>query len=90
VRLTGRYFDSHAVTVGLNLSLGKMGLRSQGHSDKDRVRSYNTYGVRLGALDRTVFRSMTERNNRYLHLNLFGPVKYQRFRMFDRSHTQGG
>jgi protease-4 len=87
VRLTGRYYDNHALSVGLNLSLGRMGLQSQGHSDEDGKRSYNTYGVRVGALDRCVLRSITQRDKRYLHLDLNGPVKYQRFRLFDRSNT---
>jgi protease-4 len=90
VRLTGRYLDNHAVTVGLNLSLGRMGLGSQGHSDQNRKRSYNTYGVRIGAMDRTFLRSLTERNKRYLHLDLKGPIKYQRFKWFDRSNTLMG
>ena len=90
VRLTGRYYDTHAVTVGLNFSLGRMGLQSQGHSDEDRSRSYNTYGIRMGALDRSVLRTLTQREKRYLHLDLNGPVKYQRFKMFDRSNTLMG
>ncbi len=90
VRLTGRYHDTHAVTVGLNFSLGRMGLQSQGHSDEDRSRSYNTYGIRVGALDRSVLRSLIQREKRYLHLDLNGPVKYQRFKMFDGSNTLMG
>lgn len=90
VRVTGRYFDDHAITLGLNVSLGRMGLQSQGHSDADRVRSYNTYGVRIGALDRTFLRDLTERNRRYLRLDLKGPVKYQRFKWFDKSRTLMG
>jgi protease-4 len=90
VRLTGRYYDNHAVTVGLNFSLGWMGLESQGHSDEDGKRRYNTYGIRVGALDRSVLRSLTQREKRYLHLDLNGPVKYQRFKLFDRSNTLMG
>jgi protease-4 len=90
VRVTGRYYDSHAVAIGLNVSLGRIGLESQGHSDTGRKRSYNTYGVRAGALDRSVMRSLTQRDKRYLHLDLNGPMKYQRFKLFDRSHTLSG
>jgi protease-4 len=67
-----------------------MGLQSQGHADEDGNRSYNTYGVRIGAVDRSVLRTLTQRDKRYLHLDLNGPVKYQRFRMFDRSNTLMG
>jgi protease-4 len=90
VRVVGRYFDSEAISVGLNLSLGAMGLESQGHSNKDQVRTHNTYGVRVGALDRTFLRNLTERNRRYLHLDLKGPIKYQRFKLFDNSKTLMG
>jgi protease-4 len=87
VRLTGRYFSTHAFTVGLSFSLGRMGLTGQARSDKDREYSYSTYGIRLGALDRNVFRAYGQRNNKYLHMSLTGPVRYQRFRMFDKSNT---
>ena len=33
IRLAGRYFDTHGFSVGLNFSLGHMGLTSQAHFD---------------------------------------------------------
>ncbi len=90
VRLTGRYFSDHAVTVGLGFSLGKVGLAAQGRSDTDREHSYNTYTIRAGAMDRNVFRAYGQRGKKYLHLPLTGTVKYQRYRLFDKSNTFSG
>jgi len=90
VRLTGRYFSDHGVTLGLNFSLGSMGLAAQGRSDAERKHSYNTYSVRAGAMDRNVFRTYGEKDKKYLHMSLTGPVKYQRYRLFDKSNTFSG
>jgi protease-4 len=87
VRVGGRYFSNHQVSLGLNLSLGRIGLQSQAHSDEDRKRNYNTYSVRMGALDRTFLRPLVERNSKYLEIDLKGPVKYQRYKWFDKSNT---
>ncbi|MGD8628701.1 MAG: S49 family peptidase [bacterium] len=90
VRLTGRYFSDHQVTLGLNFSLARVGLSAQGRSDTDRKHSYNTYAVRVGAMDRNVFRAYGEKDKKYLHMSLTGPVKYQRYRLFDESRTFSG
>jgi protease-4 len=87
LRLTGRYFDTEGFTVGLNFSLGKIGLISQGHYDEEQEHAYTTYGVRLGSTDRSFISDMMNRRKKYLNLNLRGPIKYQRFRMFDKSTT---
>ncbi len=90
VRLTGRYFSDHEVTLGLGFSLARIGLTAQSRSDTERKHSYNTYTVRAGAMDRNVFRAYGQKNKKYLHMGLTGPVKYQRYRMFDKSHTFSG
>jgi protease-4 len=90
VRLTGRYFDSEAFSVGLSFSLGRISLTSQSHFDDEQEHSYNTYGVRLGSMDRNVIRSFGMRRSRYVRLGMKGPVKYQRFKLFDRSLTLKG
>jgi len=82
--LTGRYFDTKGFTIGLQLSLGRIGLTTQAHYDADQRYSHNTYGIRFGALDRTVLAG--SRNN-YVMLNLQGPVKYQQFKLLDNSNT---
>jgi protease-4 len=90
VRLTGRYFDTHGFSAGLNFSLGDMGLVSQAHFDDEREHGYNTYGVRLGAMDRNVFTRLMHRRARYIDLQLTGLTKYQRYRIFDESNTLTG
>jgi protease-4 len=90
VRLTGRYFDTKAFTIGLNFSLGRIGLVTQSHFDDNQEYSFNTYGIRVGAYDRNLIETNIMRNKRYVELNLLGPVKYQRFVMFDKSNTLAG
>jgi protease-4 len=90
VRLTGRYFDTHGITAGLSFSLGKIGFISQGHFDDEQEHSYTTYGVRLGSMDRSFVRDKMSHRKKYMKLNLFGAVKYQRFRLFDKSMTLMG
>jgi protease-4 len=90
VRFTVRYFDDERLTAGFNLSLGRMGLTSQAHYDEERDHSYNTYAVRLGALDRNILRTYVQRDKKYVRFDLTGALKYQRYRMFDKSNTLKG
>ncbi len=86
VRVTGRYFDSHAFAVGLSFSLGNVGLSGQSAYDRNATHSYNTYSIRIGATDRTVLAALSDRS-RYVDMNLNGTMKYQRFILFDNSNT---
>ena len=86
VRLTGRYFDTHAFSLGVFLSLGNAGFSAQSSFDRDAKHSFNTYAIRLGAYDRTIL-SKLMKGSRYVELNLFGNMKYQRFRLFDNTNT---
>lgn len=86
VRLIGRYFDAHTFAVGLSLSLGNAGLSGQSSFDKDSKHNYNTYAIRLGALDRTVLAKFSK-NSRNVEMDLNGRMKYQRFRFFDNANT---
>jgi protease-4 len=90
VRLVGRYFDTHHLTFGLDFSLGRLGLTSQSRFDRDGDHAYNTYGLRAGSMDRNVFTSYTGHGSKYMKLDMKGPVRYQRFRWFDRSKTLSG
>ncbi|HEX9828966.1 MAG TPA: S49 family peptidase, partial [Bacteroidota bacterium] len=86
IRVVGRYFDTKAFTVGVQFSFGNAGLSTQEHYDKDGNYRHSTYGIRLGAYDRTVLSTFREKKN-YLELNMIGTVKYQRFMFFDNSKT---
>jgi protease IV len=87
IRLTGRYFDNKAFTVGFQLSLGHLGLTSQTHFDADRNHAYNTYGIRLGGYDRNVVDSYLKKKSAYVEMNLCGSIDYTKFIFFDDTRT---
>ncbi|MDE3057031.1 MAG: signal peptide peptidase SppA [Bacteroidota bacterium] len=87
VRVTARYFDTKVLSLGLQFSLGTIGVESQAEYDGSGSYSYNTYGVRIGAYDRNIVQSFLFRKKEYLDLNLYGPVKYRRYVLFDNSKT---
>jgi protease-4 len=82
VRVIGRYFDSHAFSIGLDLSLGHVGGSARTVFDNDSKHLFNTYSVRLGAYDRTMLQKLNG-GSRYVRMNLYGPVKYQTYQWFD-------
>jgi protease-4 len=86
VRLTGRYFDTKAFTLGFQFSLGNIGIGTQAHYDTKQNYGYNSYAIRIGGYDRTVLRKLADNKN-YLSINMIGTVKYQRFMLFDNSKT---
>jgi len=86
IRVTGRYFDTKAFAFGLDVSFGRGSISSQTSFDRDGNHAFNTYGVRLGAYDRTVL-SKLMKGNRYVEVDLLGQVKYQRFVLFDDGNT---
>jgi protease IV len=87
VRITGRYFNTKAVSLGFQFSFGNAGIATQSQYDQQQKYAYNTYAVRIGAYDRNIFQSYFGRKEKYVDLNLDGPVKYQRYRLFDNSQT---
>lgn len=82
--LTGRYFDTKGFTVGVQVSLGRIGLTTQAHYGTDQRYSHNTYGIRIGALDRTI---LTGAKDKYVAVNLQGSIRYQQFKLLDNSNT---
>ncbi len=86
IRITGRYFDSKSFNLGVELSLGRIGFTSGFKYDNSGRYSYNIYGIRVGGYDRNPFAAFSK-NNKYVELNLLGPVKYQRYEFFDNSNT---
>ncbi len=87
IRLTGRYFDNNMFTVGFQFSLGRIGISTQSHFDKNRKYSYNDYGLRVGAYDRTVVGTSILAKKKYAEFDMNGRLKYQRFKLFDKSNT---
>jgi protease-4 len=86
VRITGRYFDTETYTFGLSFSLGQAGVTAQALRADENWHGYNTFGVRAGAYDRNVLHGNVG-GKKYLRLSLKGPIKYQRYRWFDKSTT---
>ncbi|MEO0166079.1 MAG: signal peptide peptidase SppA [candidate division WOR-3 bacterium] len=87
IRFTTRYFNDRSLQGGINISLGRVGLSTQTHYDDRHSHQGNTYGIRMGAYDRNIFRYLTRKNKNYLELELFGPLHYQRYLLFDKSNT---
>lgn len=86
LRFTGRYIHDGGITAGLQFSFGGAGVQTQTHLDTGGGHEFNTYGIRLGQYDRTVF----DRNptpDTYLNLSLSGPLAYQTRRFFDSRST---
>lgn len=84
IRFTARYFNDRSFTTGFNFSFGRIGAMNQLHFDTAQQHHHDTYGFRLGAYDRNIFRPL--RKN-YLELNLNGALHYQRYLLFDKSNT---
>ncbi len=87
IRLTGRYFNTKAFSIGLDLSLGRLGFASQTVQEEGGGHLYNTYGVRLGAYDRNVIDEYFRKGESYLDMDLIGRIGYQRYRWFDGTKT---
>ncbi len=85
IRITGRYFDKKYLRTGLEYSLGHIGFSTQAHFSSDKY-LYNTYGIRVGSYDRNLIQSL-QKDNEFVEMNLFGKVKYQRFRFLDNSNS---
>jgi protease-4 len=87
VRITGRYFNTDAFTLGFQFSLGNIGLEMQAHYDGNQKYAYNSYGIRFGAYDRTMFDTYFGKQSKYVEMNLNGDIGYQRFQWFDKTQT---
>lgn len=99
IRLTGRYLPeisgdryrpSSSFNIGLEVSLGNVGVSVQTNvgAEDDQSYSYNTYAVRLGAYDRNVINRLMP--DRFAEMDLNGRLKYRRFLWFDGSRTLAG
>ncbi|MFZ4620733.1 MAG: signal peptide peptidase SppA [Bacteroidota bacterium] len=86
-RITGRYFESGAMNIGIQLNLGHIGATSQSHYDKNSKYAYNTYGVRMGVYDGNILGSFAGQKSKYVMTDLSGEIGYQRFEFFDNSKT---
>jgi len=83
VNLTGRYFDSEAFTVGLNVSFGRGHISGQGYFDDNSERSINSFSVGLGDFTPNLFGSVFFKRQAYVAMNLKGRVDYHTYQFFD-------
>jgi protease IV len=86
IRITGRAFEFNQYTLGFSFNLGRIGVNAQQRYDDGRG-MYSTYGVRLGAYDRTIMDRVPRRKESWMHLDLHGNLRYRQFRLFDSSNT---
>ena len=86
IRVNGRYFKDKTLSIGVDLSLGTFGVSSIAQFDENTKSAYNSYGVRLGGKDRTIFDIISIPKN-YVVMDLKGEVSYQKFKYFDNSMT---
>ena len=85
LRVTGRYFDTKAFTLGVEISFGRLGFSVHPHYGENGHYVYNSFMVRVGAYDRNVFDRAKPKE--YVEVNLLGPIGYQRFEFFDNTKT---
>lgn len=86
VRITGRYFENKSAMVGVNLSLGNLGINSSKQFDNNGRGVFTNIGLRAGGYDRTLLEDIFP-SKKYFTMALNGNVKYRRFRFFDNSLT---
>jgi protease-4 len=81
----GKFFHGGAFMLGLSVSLGGAKLSFIPHFDQNSKQTYNTYGV--GLLSKPPIDIVTKASMRdkfYLQMDLDKPLKYQRYKLFDR------
>jgi protease-4 len=87
IRITGRYFNTDAFTLGVQFSLGHVGLETQARYDGNQKHAYNSYGIRLGAYDRNIFAAYFHSQDKFIELNQPGHIDYQRYILFDNTQV---
>jgi protease-4 len=82
VFLSGRYFDSKAMTVGITFDMGRSSLASQANFDTHQDYANNTHVLRLGGFRNNLFTQLAK-DKSYLDLSLKGRVDYLKYRFGD-------
>lgn len=82
--------ENNCHTVGVSVSLGRLGYMNHQGIDNENGIVSTTHGIRFGAYDRTFRDRYLRRGKNYLYLDLRGNLGYRRFRFFDSSNTLQG
>ena len=88
LQLAARYREDGAVTAGLRVELGGLGLWTQSRRDRDGDRTRNLHMVRLGPNRGTVLAPLHRRRPSMVRLDLHGPVKHRVAPFFDDGRSQ--
>ncbi|MBX3044046.1 MAG: signal peptide peptidase SppA [Candidatus Kapabacteria bacterium] len=87
IRINARHFAAmEMTTVGVNISSGLNGLLGINVMDKGGKSLSNTYGIRVGGMDRTMIEDVLL-SKYYATLDLSSGVKYVKNMWFDNSQT---
>ena len=88
IRLSGRYFNTEQLSIGLQVSLGNIGVSTQSTRSTagNGGNGFLTYGIRAGGLDRTIT-SAEPSYKHYRSISMAGGINYQRFQVLDNSRT---
>ncbi len=84
INLVGRYFDNESFTLGLIINFGMAGAGAQAHFDNNQNHAYNSFMVRSGGMQPSIFPALFEKNKHYLPMSLKGRVDYQKYVLFDK------
>lgn len=86
IRVNGRYFKEKNFMVGVDLSTGGTGYSGAAHLDQDGKNGFNTWSIRVGGNDRTIFDDLVVPKF-YVKMDLTGTPTYTKFTWFDNSTT---
>lgn len=86
LQVTGRYFDSRAFTIGLQISFGNFSFLQATNFSKTGEFKYHIQGLRLGSYDRNIFSKLWTKEKTH-QLDLNGQIKYHKYQLFDNSNS---
>lgn len=95
LRVSGRYASeylphllarSNTISVGAQISLGRVSAGSQMVMDKEGDPVSTSYAVRIGSRDRSLL-DVASRGRSYVRMDLRGSIGYQRYQIFDSRTT---
>ena len=84
VDLRGRLFESEAVSVGLRLELGRLGLDSQSRIDPAGDYAGQINRIRTGTYEPSAIAEATQEGKEHVELSLQKPLPYRETQLFER------
>ena len=87
--LRGRVFDSEAVSVGLRLELGRVGLDSESRTAPNGDYARQVYRVRTGDYEPSAVAEAVRADEEHVELSLDGPLPYQETKFLEELDEAG-